>query len=165
MRSEVEVWLALAVGNAMCADQLIGFVRSFDPDNQVRVGLPWVAKIVLADPAAIVGRAYMLTPWLKETRSAADRAGLSAKWQEVVDAMVVAGDPGTCTLFGLERRQLRRREPDGRLRASPLGPGMQGRLIVRRHEREVTSLEARIRGVGWLTPKRLDSSVAPPTRC
>ena len=33
-----------------------------------------------------------LTPWLIEIRPAAVDAGLLAKWQEVVDAMVVAGD-------------------------------------------------------------------------
>ena len=80
------------MGNATCVDQLIGFVRPFDPDNQVRLGLPWVAKIVLADPASVARGTYMLAPWLKETRSAAVEAGLLAKWQEVVDAMVVAGD-------------------------------------------------------------------------
>ena len=92
LRHQVEAWLALAMGNATCVNQLIRFVRPFDPDNQVRLGLLWVAKIVLADPASVARGAYMLTPWLKDTRSAAVEAGLLAKWQEVVDAMVVAGD-------------------------------------------------------------------------
>ena len=92
LRYEVEEWLALAVGNATCVDQLIGFVRPFDPDNQVRVGLRWVAKIVLADPARVASGTYMLATWLIETRSAAVEAGSLAEWQEVVDAMVVAGD-------------------------------------------------------------------------
>ena len=80
------------MGNATCVDQLIGFVRPFDPDNQVRLGLPWVAKIVLPDPASVARGTYMLATWLIETRSAAVEARLLAKWQEVVDAMVVAGD-------------------------------------------------------------------------
>ena len=92
LRYEVEEWLALAAGNATCVDQLIGFVRAFDPDNQVRVGLRWVAKIVLADPASVASGTYMLTTWLIETRSAAVEAGSLAEWQKVVDAMVVAGD-------------------------------------------------------------------------
>ena len=92
LRHQVEAWLALAMGNATCVDQLIGFVRPFDPDNQVRLGLPWVAKIVLPDPASVARGTYMLATWLIETRSAAVEARLLAKWQEVVDAMVVAGD-------------------------------------------------------------------------
>ncbi len=92
LRHQVEAWLALAMGNATCVDQLIGFVRPFDPDNQVRLGLPWVAKIVLADPASVARGPCMLATWLIETRSAAVEARLLAKWQEVVDAMVVAGD-------------------------------------------------------------------------
>ena len=88
----IEAWLALALGNATCVDQLIGFVRPFDPDNQVRVGLRWVAKVVLADPATVVRGTFRLTQWLIETRSAAVKAELLDEWQEVVDAMVVAGN-------------------------------------------------------------------------
>ena len=92
LRHQVEAWLAPAMGNATCVDQLIGFVRLLKPDDQVRVGLPWVAKIVLADPASVAGRTFMLATWLIETRSAAVEARLLTKWQEIVDAMVVAGD-------------------------------------------------------------------------
>ena len=92
LRQEVEAWLALAMGNPKCVDQLIGFVRPFDPDKQVRLGLPWVAKIALADPNRVARGTYSLATWLIETRSAAVEARLLATWQEVVDAMVVAGD-------------------------------------------------------------------------
>ena len=94
LRAQVEEWLVLAVGNAMCVDRLVGFVRPFDLDDQVRVGLPWMAKIVLADPTSAAVGTYVLTtlpPWLIEIRPAAVEAGLLAKWQEVVDTMVVAG--------------------------------------------------------------------------
>ena len=94
LRAQVEEWLVLAVGDAMCVDRLVGFVRPFDLDDQVRVGLPWVAKIVLADPTSAAVSTYVLTtltPWLIEIRPAAVEAGLLAEWQEVVDTMVVAG--------------------------------------------------------------------------
>ena len=71
LRSEVEAWLAAAAGRAICVDQLIIFLGVLAPEDQVRTGLPWVATLVLADPARI--------------------AGLLASWQEVVDALVVAG--------------------------------------------------------------------------
>ena len=91
LRSEVEVWLVAAAGRAECVDQLISFLGVLAPEDQVRTGLPWVATLVLADPAHIAGRTYFLTNWLIEMRSAAVDAGLLASWQEVVDALVVAG--------------------------------------------------------------------------
>ena len=37
------------------------------------------------------GHALTLSTWLVESRPVAEDAGLSASWQEVVDALVVAG--------------------------------------------------------------------------
>ena len=91
LRSEVEAWLAAAAGRAICVDQLIIFLGVLAPEDQVRAGLPWVATLVLKDPARIAGRSYMLPTWLIEMRSAAVDAGLLASWQEIVDALVVAG--------------------------------------------------------------------------
>ena len=91
LRSEVEAWLAGAAGRAICVDQLIIFLGVLAPEDQVRTGLPWVATLVLEDPARIAGRTYMLPTWLIEMHSAAVDAGLLASWQEVVDALVVAG--------------------------------------------------------------------------
>ena len=49
------------------------------------------AKLVLADPDSIARRAYSPSNWLIDIRSAAVDAGLLSNWQEVVDALVVAG--------------------------------------------------------------------------
>ena len=91
LRPEVEAWLASAVGNALCVDQLIGFLGILAPEDQARVGLPWVATLVLASPGHIAKGSQMLATWLIETRSAAAAADLSARWQQVVDALVVEG--------------------------------------------------------------------------
>ena len=91
LESEVEAWLVPAVGNARCVDQLIGFVRALGPDDQIRVGLPWVATIVAADPIRIARGTYMLPTWLIDMRSVAVDAGLLPTWQQVIDALVVAG--------------------------------------------------------------------------
>ena len=91
LRSEVEAWLAPAAGNALCVDQLIGFLRMLAPDDQARVGLPWVANLVLASPGNGAKGSYLVATWLIETRSAAESAGLSPQWQQVVDALVVEG--------------------------------------------------------------------------
>ena len=91
LRTEVEAWLAPAAGNARCVDQLIGFLKVLATEDQTRVGLPWVATLALASPRNVGSGSWMLSEWLVETRSAAARAGLSAQWQQVVDALVVEG--------------------------------------------------------------------------
>ena len=91
LRSEVEAWLAPAAGNARCVDQLIGFLRMLAPEDQARVGLAWVANLVLASPGNVAKGSYLVATWLIETRSAVESAGLSPQWQQVVDALVVEG--------------------------------------------------------------------------
>ncbi len=91
LKSEVESWLIRAAGRADCIDQLIGFIRELEPEDQVQTGLPWLATLVLADTARIARGTWFLPDWLIEMRSVAVDAGLLAKWQEVVDALVVAG--------------------------------------------------------------------------
>ena len=91
LQPEVEAWLPAAAGCADCVDQLISFLGVLASEDQVRTGLPWVATLVLADPASVGGRTFLLPGWLIETRSAAVDIGLLASWQEVVDALVVAG--------------------------------------------------------------------------
>ena len=92
LRIDVEAWLPFAIGSAMCVDRLVAFIRTMAPDDQVRVGLPWLATLVLRDPAPIARGAYTLATWLTETRSVAVDNALLSTWQEVVDALVVAGD-------------------------------------------------------------------------
>lgn len=92
LQPEVEAWLTLASGIPTCADQLIGFLHALAPDDQLRVGLPWVATLVLADPVAVARSAYTLAIWLIQTRPLAFDTALMPTWQEVVDALVVAGD-------------------------------------------------------------------------
>ena len=92
LQAEVEAWLVSAVGHAACVDQLIFFLRVLTPEEQARVGLPWVAKLVLASPSRIAKGSFLVTMWLTETCYAASTVGLSAKWQEVVDALVTEGN-------------------------------------------------------------------------
>ena len=56
--SEVEAWLAPAAGDARCVDQLIGFISTMAPDDQVRVGLPWIMKLVEGHASQIANRSY-----------------------------------------------------------------------------------------------------------
>ena len=76
LKPEVEAWLELAVGNPWCVDRLVGFISVLGSDDQIRIALPWVEKLVLANPERVACRSYMLATWLIEMRSAAADAGL-----------------------------------------------------------------------------------------
>jgi len=89
--SAVKAWLPVAAGNANCVDHLILFLREFAPEDQVRIGLPWLMILVFADVPSVAGGSFHLPTWLIETRSAVADAGLLTEWQRVVDALVVAG--------------------------------------------------------------------------
>lgn len=91
MVSEVEAWLVPAVGDPKCVDQLIGFLDALESEDQVRVGLPWVAKLVKDKSNLIANRSYLLPGWLIEMRPVAADTGLLAIWQQIVDDLVVAG--------------------------------------------------------------------------
>jgi hypothetical protein len=87
----VEQWIPLAEGNPACVNHLIGFLYPLAAADQARVGLPWVERLVLADPGRIAKRASVLSAWLIEIRQAASDLDLLSGWQRVVDALVVAG--------------------------------------------------------------------------
>jgi DNA-binding transcriptional ArsR family regulator len=91
LRATVEQWLPLAGGNPICVDHLISFLGALRPDAGTRIGLPWVANLVHANPGRVANRTYLLSSWLIEVRPAASDAGLLPDWQRVVDALVVAG--------------------------------------------------------------------------
>ena len=91
-KPEVQAWLEDAKGKPQCVDQLVAFVGSLEPEDQASTALPWVATLVLADPARIARRTYYLPDWLIELRTAAVAADLIDLWQRVVDALVVKGD-------------------------------------------------------------------------
>lgn len=90
-QSTVEQWLPLAEGIPTCVDQLIGFVAPLTQEDQVRLGLPWVARLVLADTGRVANRTFLLSSWLIDVRQTASDVRLLSDWQRVVDALVVAG--------------------------------------------------------------------------
>ena len=92
VQSEVEAWLVYANGNATCVDQLVSFLGEITLEDQARLGLPWMAQLLLAKPGNIAKRTYLLPNWLIETRTTADAVGLANIWQQIVDALVVEGD-------------------------------------------------------------------------
>ena len=91
-REAIEEWLSVAAGRPQCVDSLVGLVETLPMDDQVESGLPWVATIVLADVETVVRRSYLLAEWLIAIRSTATDVGALGPWQQLVDALVVAGD-------------------------------------------------------------------------
>ena len=91
LEAEVDAWLVIASGKAQCVDQLISFLRLLTPEDQARLGLPWVSTLVLANPGQIIKGNFFLADWLIDTRSTAAAVGLSDRWLQVVDALVVEG--------------------------------------------------------------------------
>jgi hypothetical protein len=90
-QSAVEQWLPVAQGSSTCVDHLIGFLRALGIEDQVRVGLPWVASLVLPDPGRVANHTFLLSSWLIEARQASCDLDLLSVWQRVVDGLVVAG--------------------------------------------------------------------------
>ena len=91
LHSEVGLWVQVAAGNAVCIDQLISFLRVMTTADQARVGLPWIATMVLGSPSGIAKASWMVVTWLIEIRLAAISTGLGDLWQQVVDVLVVEG--------------------------------------------------------------------------
>jgi predicted DNA binding CopG/RHH family protein len=87
----IERWLPLAAGNPRCVDSLIGLIHKLPLDKQASTGLRWVRTLALDHVEHVVARSFALNSWLIETRSAAEHAGTLSDWQELVDALVVAG--------------------------------------------------------------------------
>jgi DNA-binding transcriptional ArsR family regulator len=90
-QSIVKQWLPIAQGDATCVDHLITFLAPLPAEDQARVGLPWIASLVLADAEGVANRTFLLSSWLIEIRQAASDPRLLATWQRIVDALVVAG--------------------------------------------------------------------------
>jgi hypothetical protein len=91
-RPEIESWLPWAAGRPQCVDSLVGLVKTLPLTEQATIGLQWVAAVVQPDVGGIVRRSYLLSEWLISIRSAASDSGALADWQQLVDALVVAGD-------------------------------------------------------------------------
>jgi len=92
LQTTISRWIPWAAGHPTCVDQFINFFRPLAPAEQVRLGLPSFAAMVLAHPDQIANRTFLLPSWLIAHRSAAADQGAIATWQRLVDALVVAGE-------------------------------------------------------------------------
>jgi hypothetical protein len=88
----IDAWIGVATGDSGCVDSFIELLGTLAPDDQMRFGLPRVAALVGSRVDDIARRSFLLSAWLKDSRQAAIDAGMQCAWQELVDALVVAGD-------------------------------------------------------------------------
>ena len=91
-RSCIDAWVPVASGRPMCVDSLIWLVQSMPLSDQVHVGLPWIASMVLTNVEACARQSYLLSKWLISIRATAAESKGQVTWFQVVDALVVAGN-------------------------------------------------------------------------
>jgi len=88
----LDAWIEIATGRPSCIDALIWLVDELPIALQLQFALPRVARLAETDIEAAATRSYVLSKWLIELRNAGPRKHQLASWQQLVDALVVAGD-------------------------------------------------------------------------
>ena len=90
-RQAIECWLPHAAGRSHCVDSLIAMIEVLPASEQATTGLDWVRALVLDHVSGVVHRSFMLARWLVEIRPIAEDLLRLGSWQELTDALVVAG--------------------------------------------------------------------------
>jgi hypothetical protein len=88
---QVERWLGAITGTRMSIDHLVTAVRELDVTHQVESGLRWIERIVERS-GNYCANTFSLPDWLHERRADLVTDDQIARWQRVVDLLVVAGD-------------------------------------------------------------------------
>lgn len=89
--ADIDTWVKRAAGDATCLDRLIAMLGALSLPDQLRLGLSRVAALVRGNPVEIAPRSYLISDWLIKSQAHVVDAGLRSEWQQVVDALVVAG--------------------------------------------------------------------------
>ena len=88
---QVDRWLGAITRTRMSIDHLVIAVRELDVANQIEQGLQWIERIV-AESGSNCASTFTLPEWLHELRADLVTDGQIARWQRVVDLLIVAGD-------------------------------------------------------------------------
>ena len=89
--TQVERWLATITRARMSVDQLTIAVRDLDVADQIEQGLRWIEAVVTGSGENCAST-YTLPEWLRERRADLITEDHVARWQRIVDLLVVAGD-------------------------------------------------------------------------
>jgi hypothetical protein len=87
---QVDRWLGAAVGNRKSIDALVIAVRELEVSDQIDAGLKWIERIV-ENGGDDCANTFTLPEWLHERRADITPEH-EARWQRVVDVLVVSGD-------------------------------------------------------------------------
>jgi hypothetical protein len=88
---QVDRWLGAITRTRMSIDHLVIAVRELDVSDQIEQGLRWIERIV-AESGSNCASTFTLPEWLHERRADLVTEDQIARWQRVVDLLVVAGD-------------------------------------------------------------------------
>jgi hypothetical protein len=88
---QVDRWLGAITCTRMSIDHLVIAVRELQVADQIEQGLRWIERIVAAS-GNNCGSTFTLPEWLHERRADLVTDDQIARWQRVVDLLVVAGD-------------------------------------------------------------------------
>lgn len=84
-------WLGAITRSRMSIDHLVVAVRDLDVADQIEQGLRWIERIV-AESGSNCASTFTLPERLRERRADLVTDDHIARWQRVVDLLVVAGD-------------------------------------------------------------------------
>ena len=89
--SQVKRWLSVAAGNRKSIDALVVAVQELEVADQIDTGLKWIEQIVQSSGDKCTNT-YTLPEWLHERRADLSTSEQQARWQRVVDLLLVSGD-------------------------------------------------------------------------
>jgi hypothetical protein len=88
---QVDRWLSIAADNRENIDALVIAVRELEVRDQVDAGLRWIEQLVL-DSSDDCVHTFTLPEWLRERRADLTTREQEARWQRIVDKLVISGD-------------------------------------------------------------------------
>lgn len=89
--AELDTWIRTAAGDAKCVDQFIGMLAPLPPVDQIHLGLRALLALAQKDTGEIARHSFLISDWLIMSQAHAVDSRLQAEWQQLVDALVVAG--------------------------------------------------------------------------
>lgn len=87
---QIDRWLNVAVGRRESIDSLVVAVGELEVADQLDTGLKWIERIVQGGGSGV--RTFTLPGWLRERRADLNTPEQDARWQRIVDVLVVSGD-------------------------------------------------------------------------
>lgn len=88
---QLDRWLRLAVGDPKNIDALVIAIRELEIVDQLDTGLKWIERIVQGG-GSDCANTFTLPEWLRELRADLTTPEQDARWQRIVDILVVSGD-------------------------------------------------------------------------